>query len=317
LTKTKKGEKIQKMKIPYILTDRSLTIVLNDEPKTITSENPVWNDAITAIREGRFSDLPDILDKSKAIARFSHGKIEVRDGLVTYAGEEIHNIVVDRILNFIKNGLPYEPLVKFLDKLMANPSRRAVNELYKFLEHKKMPLTPDGDFLAYKSVRSDFTDWYSGKHNFAIGQVREMARNQVCDNADVGCSAGYHAGSEDYAKSFNGGGNLVIVKINPADVVSVPTDCECQKLRASKLEVVALYRKSLDKELYDIAYGNFIHPYRPEAIEAMQEMYDVDPDDEYDDEDEEDDVPSWGTDGTLKANYHNKRDPHTGRFIKG
>jgi hypothetical protein len=304
------------MKIPYILTDRSLTIVLNDEPKTITSENPVWNDAITAIREGRFDDLTEILDKSKAIARFSHGKIEVRDGLVTYAGEEIHNIVVDRILNFIKNGLPYEPLVKFLDKLMQNPSRRAVNELYKFLEHKKMPLTPDGDFLAYKSVQADFTDWYSGQHDFSIGQVREMARNQVCDNADVGCSAGFHAGSEEYAKSFNGGGNLVIVKINPADVVSVPTDCECQKLRASRLEVVALYRKALDKELYDKVYDNYIHPYRPEAIEAMNEMfgYDENEDDYEDDEDDND----YANDGTLQSsvNYHSKRDPKTGRFIK-
>ena len=304
------------MKIPYILTDRSLTIVLNDEPKTITSENPVWNDAITAIREGRFDDLTEILDKSKAIARFSHGKIEVRDGLVTYAGEEIHNIVVDRILNFIKNGLPYEPLVKFLDKLMQNPSRRAVNELYKFLEHKKMPLTPDGDFLAYKSVRADFTDWYSGQHDFSIGQVREMARNQVCDNADVGCSAGYHAGSEEYATGFNGGGNLVIVKINPADVVSVPTDCECQKLRASRLEVVALYRKALDKELYDKVYDNYIHPYRPEAQEAMNEMFGYDDEDDYEDDEDDND---YANDGTLQSsvNYHSKRDPKTGRFIKG
>jgi hypothetical protein len=304
------------MKIPYILTDRSLTIVLNDEPKTITSENPVWNDAISAIREGRFSELPDILDKSKAIARFSHGKIEVRDGLVTYAGEEIHNIVVDRILNFIKNGLPYEPLVKFLDKLMQNPSRRAVNELYKFLEHKKMPLTPDGDFLAYKSVQANFTDWYSGQHDFSIGQVREMARNQVCDNADVGCSAGFHAGSEEYAKSFNGGGNLVIVKINPADVVSVPTDCECQKLRASRLEVVALYRKALDKELYDKVYNNYIHPYRPEAQEAMNEMFGYDDEDDYEDDEDDND---YANDGTLQSsvNYHSKRDPKTGRFIKG
>jgi hypothetical protein len=304
------------MKIPYILTDRSLTIVLNDEPKTITSENPVWNDAITAIREGRFDDLTEILDKSKAIARFSHGKIEVRDGLVTYAGEEIHNIVVDRILNFIKNGLPYEPLVKFLDKLMQNPSRRAVNELYKFLEHKKMPLTPDGDFLAYKSVQANFTDWYSGQHDFSIGQIREMARNQVCDNADVGCSAGFHAGSEEYAKSFNGGGNLVIVKINPADVVSVPTDCECQKLRASRLEVVALYRKALDKELYDKVYDNYIHPYRPEAQEAMNEMFGYDDEDDYEDDEDDND---YANDGTLQssANYHSKRDPKTGRFIKG
>lgn len=308
------------MKIPYILTDHSLTIVLNDEPKTITSENPVWNDAITAIREGRFDDLSDILDKSKAIAKFSHGKIEVRDGVVTYAGEEINNIVVDRILNFIKNGLPYEPLVKFLDKLMLNPSRRAVNELYKFLEHKKMPLTPDGDFLAYKSVRADFTDWYSGNHNFAIGQVREMTRNQVCDNADIGCSAGYHAGSEDYAKSFNSGGNLVIVKINPADVVSVPNDCDCQKLRASKLEVVALYRKALDKELYDLNYKDYLHPYSPEGIERALQESEAEFDSDYEDEDEEDndDQQDWGSNGTMKySNIHTKRDPKTGRFIKG
>jgi len=311
LTKTKKEYKLEEMKIPYILTDRSLTIVLNDEPKTITSENPVWNEAIKAIREGRFDEIGDLLDKSKTIKRFSQGNIEVLDGIVTYKGEEIHNIVVDRILNFIKNDLPFEPLINFLEKLMQNPSRRAVNELYKFLEHKKMPLTPDGDFLAYKSVKSDFTDWYSGKHNFAIGQVREMTRNQVCDNADVGCSAGYHAGSEEYAKSFNGGGNLVIVKINPADVVSVPNDCECQKLRASKLEVVALYRKALDKELYDLAYGNFLHPYSPEGIaqyNAMMENYDdVDPDEE-DDEDDDD----YANNGTM----HTKRDPSTGRFIK-
>jgi hypothetical protein len=235
---------------------------------------------------------------------------------VTYAGEEIHNIVVDRILNFIKNGLPYEPLVKFLDKLMENPSRRAVNELYKFLEHKKMPLTPDGDFLAYKSVQANFTDWYSGQHDFSIGQVREMARNQVCDNADVGCSAGFHAGSEEYAKSFNGGGNLVIVKINPADVVSVPTDCECQKLRASRLEVVALYRKALDKELYDKVYNNYIHPYRPEAQEAMNEMFGYDDEDDYEDDEDDND---YANDGTLQSsvNYHSKRDPKTGRFIKG
>ena len=91
----------------------------------------------------------------------------------------------------------------------------------------------------------------------------------------------------------------------------MPTDCECQKLRASKLEVVALYRKALDKELYDITYGNYIHPYRPEAQEAMAEMYGDYEDGDYEDEDEEDNstfpIPS----------YHNKRDPSTGRFIKG
>ena len=65
----------------------------------------------------------------------------------------IHNHVVGRILDFMREGLPYKPLTRFVEKLMENPSRRAVNELYAFLEHKNMPLTPDGNFLAYKGVR--------------------------------------------------------------------------------------------------------------------------------------------------------------------
>jgi predicted nucleotidyltransferase component of viral defense system len=100
----------------------------------------------------------------------------------------------------------------------------------------------------------------------------------------------------------------------------VPNDCDCQKLRASKLEVVALYRKSLDKDLYDITYGNYIHPYRPEAREAMKEAYDYNDEDndDYDDDDDEDEDNDYANDGTMQSsvNYHNKRDPNTGRFIK-
>ena len=33
----------------------------------------------------------------------------------------------------------------------------------------------------------------------------------------------------------------MIVKIDPSDVVSVPHDCDCQKLRTCKYEVVSLH----------------------------------------------------------------------------
>ena len=109
-----------------------------------------------------------------------------------------------------------------------------VNELYSFLEHKAMPLTPDGNFLAYKAVKDDYTDWYSGTFNNKVGETLEMVRNNVCDDAQVGCSHGFHAGSLDYAESFGNGGHLMVVEIDPQDVVSVPNDCDCQKLRTCK-----------------------------------------------------------------------------------
>jgi hypothetical protein len=142
----------------------------------------------------------------------------------------------------MEKGLPHESLIKFLERLMANPSRRAINELYAFLSHKNLPITDAGTFLAYKSVRSDYTDHYSGNFNNSIGNTLEMTRNNVCDDHNQGCSVGFHAGSLQYASTFGGGESiLLIVEIDPADVVSVPSDCNCQKLRTCKYTVVAKY----------------------------------------------------------------------------
>ena len=41
----------------------------------------------------------------------------------------------------------------------------------------------------------------------------------------------------------------IIVKINPEDVVSVPLDCECQKLRTTSYEVVKLYEGEMEYNL--------------------------------------------------------------------
>ena len=168
-------------------------------------------------------------------------------------------MVVDKILDFMRKNLPYQPLIKFLGKLLDNPSSRATSELYAFLEHKHMPITPEGNFLAYKGVTSDFKDCWSRKHDNSVGSVLEMRRNTVCDDANIGCSEGFHAGSYDYAKGYaHSGGNLMIVEIDPADVVSVPLDCECQKLRTSKYKVVGHYETieapPLDEGLNDDFY---------------------------------------------------------------
>ena len=180
-------------------------------------------------------------------------------------GESIHNLVVERVLDFMRKGMPYKPLVKFLGKLMENPSRRAVDELYSFLEHKNMPITAEGNFLAYKGVNHDFTDNYSGKFDNSVGQVLKMRRSGVDDDARHGCSSGFHAGSYEYAKGYaHNGGNLMVVEIDPANVVSVPYDCECQKLRTSEYKVVG--------------HGTIDAPPLNEGMETY-----VDWDDEYED----------------------------------
>jgi acyl carrier protein len=48
-----------------------------------------------------------------------------------------------------------------------------------------------------------------------------------------------HVGSLEYAKGW--GQRVVLVEVDPADVVSVPSECSCQKLRCCKYVVLAEY----------------------------------------------------------------------------
>jgi hypothetical protein len=121
--------------------------------------------------------------------------------------------------------------------MMQNPSHRSVNELYGFLENNNLPITSDGHFLAYKRVRDDYRDVHSGTMDNSVGQVVTMSRNEVDDNANNTCSSGLHFCSQEYLASF-GGDRTVIVKINPADVVSIPTDYNNSKGRACRYLVV-------------------------------------------------------------------------------
>ena len=217
--------------------------------QTINSSHPSWQEAIKVITSGGDgATLEKLMSVKETIVKFAHGKITVSDNEVLYDGKPVHGFVVSRILEFAKNGLPYQPLVKFLDRVRLNPSARSVEELYKFLEHRKMPITPDGTFLAYKSVRADYTDHHTGTIRNKVGDSpTRLERNQVDDDATRGCSYGYHVGSLEYAQSFGSGErHLMIVEVDPADVVSVPYDCNCQKLRCTWYKVIAEFQHVLD-----------------------------------------------------------------------
>lgn len=236
--------------VPFILSDTSVTVVVGGKPYTTSSANANFNEIRSRIAAEQFDGIEELFDTGAAVGVYTKGNIVVKDGVVLYKGEPVHNHVVDRILDFMCEGISYKPLVNFLDKLLQNPSRRAVQELYTFLEHKNMALTPSGNFLAYKSVKSDYTDHRTGTFKNTIGAVIEMPRNQVCDDANIACSVGFHAGSLEYAKSFGGSSSiLLIVEINPADATSVPLDANCQKLRTSKYKVVGTFERPLDEPL--------------------------------------------------------------------
>jgi hypothetical protein len=258
------------------ISKNSITVVITDSHNsqlnklyTLSRSHPNFESVLEAVRNNDEDTIHSLLNIAKSIETFVEGKVRVENGHVYYENFILDGIIVNRILAFIKEKLPVIPLLKFINKLYENPSAKSIKELYSFLEHKNMPITPDGNFLAYKGVQRDFFSKtagsitvlegtvVNGKIYNGVGETIIVRRNQVCDDNTQGCSSGIHAGSINYATEFAGmGGKVVIVEINPADVVSVPLDCNCQKLRTCAYKVVAEFETPLDDNYCDSYYNS-------------------------------------------------------------
>lgn len=221
-----------------ISNDGTIVFTHNGRSHTIGNTHPQYSKILTALKGRKYVVAAKLVDMKESIQKLSK-KIVVKDGQVLFNGNVVGGVVVERILKFVREGLPYKPLVRFLENLQANPSSRAVQELYKFLEHKHMPITEDGCFIGYKAITNDWKDKYTHSVDNRVGQTPELPRNSVVDDFRVGCAAGLHIGSYEYACGFaTGNDRIVLVKVNPADAVCVPEDSGWQKLRAWKYKVM-------------------------------------------------------------------------------
>ena len=241
------------MSYPFIVQGSNITVVIGSTPHTINKSHITYERVLNAIKAGDWETVKDIIEPKKVVIEFGKGNVSVQGDQVFWKERELHNALTNRLVAMIQDGFPVEPLVAFMDNLMENPSNRAVNELYGFLEKNSLPITPDGCFLAYKKVKFDYKDCYTGTMDNSVGKVVEMERNAVDDDQNRTCSTGLHFCSRDYLNHF-GGERIVIVKINPRDVVSIPTDYDNSKGRACRYEVI----DEIDKDKADEAFAKTV-----------------------------------------------------------
>lgn len=201
--------------------------------------NPQFDAIVELVSQGRLDEAEAKVSLRSIVAELTReSSLELKGNSLTFNGETVHGVLGERIIEMVRLGFDVRPLELFLGNLMENPSKRAVDELYGFLEVSELPITDDGHFLAYKSVRSDFTDHHTGSMDNSVGSIVEMERNKVDEDKDRTCSQGLHFAAHEYASTFYGSGNMVILKINPKDVVAIPSDYKNQKGRACRYEIV-------------------------------------------------------------------------------
>lgn len=229
----------------YIHTENSITVFFEDGPKTVDFTHVNWDLLTDAIKDEDWPRVRDLIDVEHAVSNYvsPSGRLRVEDNQVYFDNEVVHGALVERILQMMIDGYNVDPMVRFLENLMQNPSYRSRQGLYRFLEHCNLPITEDGCFVAYKMVTKDYKDLHSRTIDNSVGRIVEMPRGDVDDDPEHTCSAGLHFCSLEYLQGW--GNRLMAVKINPKDVVAVPRDYNDSKGRCCRYEVI----KELPSEL--------------------------------------------------------------------
>lgn len=248
--------------LPHIFNGNgTISIMIDGKMKPVDTAHRNYDAIKNAIIACQWDIIPNLINIKEQVesaiqSSATAGKVTIENGEVFYNNKAIHNTLTERIIDMARQGFDIGYMVKFLENLMKNPSFRAVNELYGFLESGSIPITENGTFLAYKKIRNDWTDIHSGTFDNSIGAVCEMPRNMVDEDSSRTCSAGLHVCSYDYLAHFSKDKDdrVVICEIDPADVVSIPADYNNTKMRVCKYTVIGEVEDYKESEILNNSF---------------------------------------------------------------
>ena len=285
----------------FIVSDRGVIHMYCDGVRLtpIQPDHINYKKILNTLKSGgaTIAQLNELSDVAVTIREFSSGKLSIEGGRVKYGDFVLdHTPLIQRMFDLMDEGQSFMPLVKFVENLMENPSKASVDQLYQFLDQHGLPITEDGCFLAYKAVTVDFMDKWTCEISNKVGETVSVPRNSVVDDPDQNCAAGLHCGSLKYVGWYgNGGDNIILVKVNPKDAVSVPSSEATDKLRVCEYTVVDHYgtygdvydgaTKFLEGALYTTS-GQRIEPSK--LREDYKGMFDNESGDHWDNDEPED-----------------------------
>ncbi len=220
--------------IPHIISGDSITVFSNGV-SIFPSTHLFYRDICNAVKAGDEAKLAQL------VACKDRQGLEVLDDEVLWNGEPLHSTAARRLFEIKAAGFDTTPIKNFLKNCQENPFPQVVEKLYDFLESRGMPLTEDGCFLGYKYCNENYYDSHTGKTYKFFPYTHVVATNienkgKICDLNGEECSGqGIHVGNFEYSGHH---ANVVYVKVNPKDVLSVPVGVNAKKIRVWELDVL-------------------------------------------------------------------------------
>lgn len=262
------------MENQYSETKNNITLFIDGEVRVISKSHKGFDNISELLHENviDWERVKELLDLKKSLLNYIGDRLKIIDNRFIYQnrhGTKIEldekNPLVKKILNGFSEGRNYMSYVRFLDNVLKNPRQTSRDAeildivltgetddehfggLFKFLEDNEIEITEDGCFLAFKKVRGDFMDIYSGTFDNHVGKIVSMKREEVVLDRDRTCAKGLHFCSRSYLQHYSSCNQntdvVVIVKVNPKDVISIPADYDNAKGRCCRYEVVDILKK--------------------------------------------------------------------------
>jgi hypothetical protein len=296
------------MFIPHLILPNSVVVTSPDgTPVSIDKSHYNYDEVVTLLTtsSGTYDQIIDLMQPIREFRRAlsTSNFYENGDGLVCIDLDGYPFILPaelqQEVLRINRSNGNLIPLENFVANLAKNPDRKVHAQLYGFISACGLTLTEDGHFLAYKKVRDDFLDIYSGTVDNTPGTSLKPMPRWACDsNPNNTCSSGYHFAAWGYLQHYgaSNGTRIVIVKVDPAEVVAIPVDYNNMKGRACTYKVlkeIAVPEELKNTPVYTDDYDD----------ESDDEFGDGWADDAFDDDDdsEEDQLRAAAKDELLKV----------------
>lgn len=233
----------------HIITEKNIVVMFDDKVLSYPRSHKLFERIRTDLLDMRFDrlDLEENLEKHLKKSHLPDG-VTIKKGVVRVDGKCLPEVLNEKVVEFYENGLPLYPIINFYRNLMENPSEESRKDLFTFLMANKIPITEKGMFRAYKKVKSNFMDSYTGTMDNSVGKVVSMPRERVNPDRTQTCSHGLHVASWEYAAKYSGE-VILEIQINPKDVVSVPIDYNNAKMRVCRYKVVRVIKQPNEKIL--------------------------------------------------------------------
>lgn len=232
--------------LKFLITPAVLVVVRDNQPLSIDKSHKNFAKIQAALEAGDWQNVLDFIDMKNTLTKYSNGRVVVEEGVVTLDGEKVHGKLVDRLVNLLleENSQALESLTNFMDKCDENPDHRVVTRIYDFMAHNDLRTDKDGYVLAYKVVKNNYLDKYTGTMDNSPGKTVLMKRNKVNPRDNETCSFGLHVAAKKYIPSYGspslhaGGDRVVLCRVHPKDFVSIPTDYNSMKARVCEYTVL-------------------------------------------------------------------------------